>query len=327
MLSIKGLVYDLSDVPKPWAFEYYLKLKEKLRGQRVMVTSPFNVNDYIPSFSVLPAGSHGFYVFKDFSTGASGDSLDFVKQLFNLDSRAAAATKVIEDYREWSKNNKYEHVEFKQHEPFKVTEFTKRGWNTNDQRFWTDFNINSALLERYNVSPLESYVMSKQEDDQIRTINIMDRGYMYGYFKLDGTLYKIYQPYVKDMKFLKVTTYVQGTEQLTYQKKYLIIVSSLKDLMSLMTLGYNNIEAVAPDSENTMINPQIISSYKQKYKGICTLFDNDEPGMVATAKYHSNYEIPGVTLKLSKDLSDSIYDHGVPYTRQTLTPLLKQVLS
>jgi hypothetical protein len=169
--------------------------------------------------------------------------------------------------------------------------------------------------------------MSKQEDGQLKTITIEGRGYMYGYFKLDGTLYKIYQPYVKEMKFLKINTYVQGTEQLTYQKKYLIIVSSLKDLMSLLTLGYNNIEAVAPDSENTMISPPIISSYKQKYVGIATLFDNDEPGLTATSKYLQTYGIPGVTLKLSKDLSDSIYDHGVPHVRQTLTPLLKQVLS
>ena len=326
MLKTKGLIFELDDIPPTWVYEHYLSLKEKLSGQRVMVLSPFNANDKKPSFCLYTTDSSGRYRYNDFSTGLSGDQVEFVKEKFKLASRGEAYNKIIDDYRKWSLNNSYEATEFKPREPYKVTGHTKRGWNMMDKRYWTEYNIDSAILEKYNVAPLESYIMSKEENGETKTLVISNREHMYGYFRNDGTLYKIYQPYVKDMKFIKIRNYIQGTEQLTYQKKYLIIVSSLKDLMALMKLGYNNIEAVAPDSENSVIGPHIISSYKQKYKGICTLFDNDPAGFLAASKYHNNYGINGIKLDLSKDLSDSIKAHSAHVVRVVLTPLLKQAL-
>ena len=70
----------------------------------------------------------------------------------------------------------------------------------------------------------------------------------------------------------------------------------------------------------------MISAYKHKYKGICTLFDNDAPGIESMKKYKNKYDIPQVILDMSKDLSDSIKDHGIIKVKQTLTPLLKQAL-
>ena len=108
---------------------------------------------------------------------------------------------------------------------------------------------------------------------------------------------------------------------------YLVICSSYKDLIDFDTLGYSNAEAVAPNSENTLIPENVISAYKLKYKKICTLFDNDAAGIASMDKYQNRYNIPGVHLKLSKDLSDSIRDHGIHKVKEILTPLLKEVLS
>jgi hypothetical protein len=44
-------------------------------------------------------------------------------------------------------------------------------------------------------------------------------------------------------------------------------------------------------------------------------------------KYELKYDIPYVILELSKDLSDSLRDHGINKTRDTLTPLLKEKLN
>ena len=96
--------------------------------------------------------------------------------------------------------------------------------------------------------------------------------------------------------------------------------------MSFNSLGYNNAEAIAPDSENSIIPETTIIALKHKYKKICTLFDNDPAGIESMSKYTSKYEIPSVLLPLSKDLSDSVRDHGAPKVRHVLTPLLKEKL-
>ena len=75
-----------------------------------------------------------------------------------------------------------------------------------------------------------------------------------------------------------------------------------------------------------MIPEHIISAYKLKYKDICTLFDNDDPGIAAMTKYKDKYGIKSVHLDMSKDLSDSIKDQGIHKVKDTLTKLLKKAL-
>jgi DNA primase len=93
-----------------------------------------------------------------------------------------------------------------------------------------------------------------------------------------------------------------------------------------MKLGYNEAEAVAPDSENTVIAEHVISAYKLKYKNICIMFDNDEAGINAMKNYEMKYDIKSALLPLSKDLSDSIRDYGIRKVQEVLTPILKQAL-
>jgi len=201
-----------------------------------------------------------------------------------------------------------------------------RHWNTLDQKYWMGFHIGSRLLSRYNVVPLEYYIMQKtDENDSVSSMTIKGN-YIYGYFREDGTLYKIYQPKVKESKFIKVRDYIQGTEQLVFDKPYLIITSSLKDLMAYHKLKISNSEAIAPDSENTMIPENIMSSISSKYQGVCVLFDNDEAGIRAAEKYKLRYGFDYVVLELEKDLSDAIKVHGIDKVRESLLPLLKNSL-
>ena len=149
---------------------------------------------------------------------------------------------------------------------------------------------------------------------------------MYGYFKKDNSLYKVYQPKSSDYKFIKVSEYIQGYEQLTFTKKYLVICSSLKDIMAFTKLKYSNIEVIAPDSENTIISDNLIKLLKERYQAVCTLFDNDEAGIKAMTAYTEKYGIKGALLPLAKDLSDSTRDFGLLKTKEVLTPILKQAL-
>ena len=329
MISTKSLTSELGDIPREWVFEYYLKLNEKLCGQDVQIKSPFNAVDKVPSTYVYYSKSLSRYKFKDFSSGRNGDGVTLVQDLFKLSSRGEAAHKIITDYNQFTLNNKedYSLREFKIQQKYKVTDYVIRGWTNIDQKFWTQFHIGSKLLGHYNVKPLESYTMTKEIDGELQQLKIEGRHHIYGYFRADGTLYKIYQPMVKENKFIKVREYIQGTDQLTYKTKFLVICSSLKDVMAFMKLGYKEAEAVAPDSENTLIPEHVIASYKLKYSKVCTLFDNDKPGIEAMEKYGERYQLNGCILPMSKDLSDSVKDHDVIRVKEVLTPLLKQALS
>jgi hypothetical protein len=327
MISTKNLISDLKDVPREWVFEYYLNLKEKLTGQDIKILSAFNSKDKVPSMCIYHDLNTGFYKFKDFSSGNQGDSIELVKALFNMPTRGHATNKILSDYQEYVSNNtNLEQREFKIHDKFKVVDFEIRHWNTLDQQYWMRYKIGSKLLEHYNVRPLKYFTMEKKDLDDTLVSFKFERPYMYGYFRNDGALYKIYMPKNIDKKFIKAQNYVQGIDQLTFEKDYLVITSSLKDLMAFQKLQIVNAESIAPDSENTMIGEVIMNKLSKKYKSVIVLFDNDAPGIKAAERYKVKYGFNYVTLIMEKDLSDSIEKHGVDKTRGMLLPLLKQAL-
>lgn len=307
-------ISEIDRIPCSWIFEHYCNLTEKLHGQNVKILSMFNHKDTQPSMFIYLWNDDRYY-FKDFSAGKSGDAIKLVMQLYNL-NRYKAINKIIDDYK---KNDKPVIIDIKPVPSYKVTAHTKRNWTELDAKYWVQFNIGTSLLNKYNVFPIKEYTFSRNIDNKISEINI-DHKYIYGYFKNDGTLYKLYAPYSKQ-RFVKVKKYIQGTDQLEYKKPNLIITSSLKDIMSLDSLDLN-CEFIAPDSENTIISKKIISSYLLKYDNIFTLFDNDDPGHKAMAKYNNEYGIPSIHLNLSKDPSDSIKDFNKTTVKNYINPLI-----
>jgi len=321
MISTKTIISDVVDVPREWIFEFYLKLDEKLTGQDVKINSAFNPRDKTPSMCIYVDGRSN-YRYKDFSSGKGGDALDLVKDLFNLATRGTASFKVVQDYNQYLKDNGYsQNYTIKSQGRYQVSDYEMRHWTNFDQKFWTSFNISSNELEKYNVVPLDHYVLSRED----KSLTIKGR-YIYGYFREDGLLYKIYQPKSKDNKFLKVRDYIQGSEQLKYDKSYLIIVSSLKDLLALNMLNIGGVEAIAPDSENTMIPDSFMQNVLKKYKKVFVLFDNDDAGKQSAERYSSKYNLPVINFTLSKDVADALKEHGIEKTRSELFPLLKQAL-
>jgi len=315
---ITSQVYDIKEVPDHWIFEKYCNLSEKLLGQRVSIKSPFNPNDKNPSF-VIYLGNTG-YRFKDFSTGVQGTGIDFIKLIYNIDY-ITAVTKVLSDYNAADSSNTSEILL----SPVKydLSEFVVRSWNSIDAKYWSKFNISSSILEFFNVKPISSYKMKRISNDSEHEVKI-EKEMLYIFTRIDGTPYKIYRPN-QENKFLKIKSYIQGTDQIRYNQPNLIITKSLKDIMTLSTFGYNA-EFIAPESENVIIPEVIINMHKAKYKSICTLFDNDAAGLEAKALYKDVYGINGVVMPEFKDPSESVSIIGLEKSRSVLTPLLKEVL-
>jgi len=325
MLSTVNFITSIVDVPREWIFEYYLNLSCRLFGQTVKVKSAFNPGEKTESMYIYYDANKGYYRFKDFSSGFGGDCSNLVMELYNL-SRKQANLKIVLDYSKYIEDNNYDAVtEYKVAAAYRVSDFTIRNWNILDQGYWTEFKIGTKQLNKYEIIPLEYYVLSKREEE-IETSFTIKGEHIYGYFKEDGTLYKIYQPKNKEKKFIKVLNYIQGSEQLTYNTKYLLIISSLKDLMAFNALGIQNIEGIVPDSENSLLPDSLIEHYKQKYTKIITLLDNDNAGIAAMERYKEKHGINYVIPPAEKDIADCVKAHGIEKTRDMLLPLLKQAL-
>ena len=324
MISTKYLLRSGKDVPEVWIFEFYCKLSEHLTGQDIKIKSLFNPSEKTPSMCLF--AKDGKYYFKDFSTGKGGSAIKFVQELFNEDFYKSSM-RVVEDYNRFIlMNNGTQHKlsEFKVHSRYKVTSTTVRPWIIQDKNYWQDYGISSKLLDKYNVKPLESYKMDKEEDGEEKSLEIKGL-FIYGYFKQDGTLYKVYQPKVKEHKFIKVGSYLQGSEQLE-NHPYLIICSSLKDLLVVKSMGLS-IDVIAPDSENTTIKKETIEHYQSQYKKVVTMFDNDEAGINAMKKYKEVYNLDYVYFDLEKDVADAVKMHGQSKTFLKLLPAINKKLN
>jgi hypothetical protein len=323
MISTSKLITSLADVPKEWIFEYYLNLKEKLTGQNVKMLSVFNSSDKVPSMFVYFDAYSGFYKFKDFSSGRQGGYIDLVKYLYNLEMAPAIAM-IVKDYENYIKDNgTREEVALKIQDRYKVVDYEIRHWTNLDEAYWSQYKIGSKLLEHYNVAPLEFFKMEKEEEGETIS-HVFNRKYVYGYFRNDGTLYKIYMPKITDKKFIKVQNYIQGSDQLILNTDNLLITSSLKDLMCFVKLGYRNIQVIAPDSENSMLTEHTVNRLKSKFKKICVLFDNDTAGIASMQKYQDRFGFEPILLDMEKDLSDSVAVHGLIKVREKLDELIKK---
>jgi len=306
MFKTKNLVHDIKDVPTPWIFEHFCKLKEKLQGEDVKIKSLFNSKERTPSMCIYFDSKVKLYKYKDFSTGRGGSAIDLVKDLNNL-SYHKACNVIVEQYNDYVLHNNggYDVKEFKEQSKYKVHSYIFR----------------PKLLEEYCVRPLSYYTMIKDDKELVISGN-----YIYGYFTKGGELYKIYQPKTFDKKFLKIRDYLQG-EQHQDDNDYLIILSSLKDMMSLKSLKLSNINVMAPDSENSMIKKDVMEQFIEDYKKVIVMFDNDEAGIKAMEKYKTTYPaVEILLLPMSKDLSDSIKDHGAKAVRDRLVPLINKKL-
>lgn len=321
MFKTKNLVHDIKSIPTTFIFEHFCNLKEKLTGQDVKIKSVFNPTERTPSMCIYCTSS-GEYMFKDFSTGKGGSGVELIKLAHNL-SYHKACTLIVETYNDYVLHNNggYDVEKFIKASKYRVNNHKIRPWTTQDQYFWTQFNIGSKLLEAHNVKPLDSYSMTK--DDNSLCIKGL---YLYGYFKADGTLYKIYQPKTLDKKFIKVTDYIQGLHQCTGERN-LLITSSLKDIMSIKSLKLSHLDIIAPDSENTIIKQETMEDFEKKYKKIIVIFDNDEAGIKAMQSYKEKYPFIEIALlPMSKDVSDSIKDYGAKEVRNRLVPILDKKL-
>ena len=311
-LRTKQLDLKIKDISREWIFEHYLNLGETLTGQTVSIMSPFNAKDTNPSCKIYFNDSLGKYVFNDFSAGVQGDPTALVMNLFNLPTRLAAVTKIISDYKgNGGKEKKREKITVGKR--YKVNRFKTVDFNEEDLNFWKRFGIEIETLKKFNVKRISYFAMTKEGKEIL-----FNKGLIFGYFDRYRKLCRIYQPNNKDAKFIKVKDFIQGSNQLKYNCSTLVILSSLKDSMSFDEMNFEDCEVIAPESENIIIDKEVIDWFKFKYKRILILFDNDSAGIKAARKYKEEYDLDPILLTLGKDVAECVETFSLDITKQFL---------
>jgi hypothetical protein len=308
-------------VPSNRIFEKILNLEETLDGQSLKIKSMFNKEDKDPSMVIFLADDN-LYRFKDFSSGLYGDAIDIVLHIYNLPDRQLAYRKVLELFKD---DTTVESTVIHIPEIKEISNFETRKWNNADAAYWKQFGIGGTFLKLYNIKPLEKYTIKITRGDIERNMDF-EQNMCYGYFNNAQELCKIYQPNRSKAKFLKVKEFVQGEEQITFNKKCLIIASSLKDIGAFQSLKFKDIDLIAPDSENVTITQSQITKYQSHYEYIFTMFDNDIAGMAAMKKYKSLYNIPYIYFNIEKDMAECVKQHGIASTKIFFTPIFKDAI-
>lgn len=322
MLCSKNILTDINDVSPSWVFSYYCEIPlEEFTGAEFKSFSVFQ-QEKTPSMSFYVKDDK--YRFTDYSSGLFGDHIDLVMFLYKLKCGDACG-KILTDYNKWTikTGQAINYKQISKRNSFKVSEWDDRAWNKSDADFWIPFNIGTSLLREYNVKPLYSYTLKKgPEEFKVLGDNL------YGYFKKNGELYKVYQPFNQEKKFIKNKDFIQGSEQVK-KRPFIGYLSSLKDIMAFESLGLNA-DVKAPDSENTLLPDAVVKSDLEEYNGGFILFDIDqnEAGQKAAKRYQDVYGIPPVYLMMGpKDLSDCIKEFGPVKVRNRLVPLIDKVLN
>lgn len=166
-----------------------------------------------------------------------------------------------------------------------------RKWNVNDENYWlNNYGISLELLERYGIFPVNRYQQRNWDWSYFETKyqyddNEDDPCYCFT-FKSNNdsvTSVKLYRPFNKKFKWCGNVDScdIQGYDQLPDDGELLIIASSMKDLLTLTSIGYN---VIAPQGETIPMPKSIMNDLSKRFKRIVFIFDRDETGIKFSKK-------------------------------------------
>lgn len=286
------------------------------------ITSPIKQKDDNPSF-VLYNGKNGVS-FYDFSLGEAGDVFDLVKIKYGV-NYYGALLKIIFDFRLEDKfifnrgidvirqHSKpvLDNVSQRERQDI-IIDVKYRKWALYDVKYWGEYNISIELLERYDVYPIE-YIFFKFKGDINYKIKKADK-HAYAFLEEKDNIrrYKIYQPFNKKEKwfsnFLHGT--ISGWRQIDWEANHIIVTSSLKDTLTLVSIGFNSIN---PQSETNNFKKSVMKILNESFVDKYIFYDYDRTGISSAFRHvRENNFIPIFTkITKLKDPSDYGRNNGV----------------
>lgn len=280
-----------------------------------LIHSPLR-EDNKPSFSFYYLNED--LVFKDFSTGESGNLWTFLQKYTNK------TLDVIYD-------------EILEKNPKKATlktlvkptiEVVARSFNKDDLAYWDSYGISEETLKKGNVHAIQTLILNREGE---RVYYSVDKyAYVYVEFLDNQQVLKVYQPYSK-MKWLSNFTHeiIDLYSILPETGDNVIITSSRKDALTL--IENCNVPAICFNSETILPESKVMNNLRKRFKNVWVLYDNDYDKSVNVGDLSANTMIniypwlKKLTIPSeyeAKDPSDLVFK----YNREFLTQLIQNQL-
>lgn len=298
--------FILSRISQYDIFKYYCKnfveigkvFKSELRSDRN------------PSCSISMVGNNLFY--KDFATGDFFNCFKYVKVKYMCNFNEAL-TIISNDFNLLSSSIKYNVIKnnikhiysdiiaYKSKET--IIKPFYRSWNIEDVKYWGKYSIDIDILNKYNVYPCKSVVINDSVYESYKSSLI----YVY---KFEEDMYKVYRPLNDKYRWFSNTNknVIQGINNLENKCNILIITKSLKDVICYRILGIN---AIAPQSETSIIGEDIMHKLKNISDNIIVNYDGDKTGILASEQMCKKYNLNEFFIEGYKDISDYIMNEGI----------------
>lgn len=197
-----------------------------------------------------------------------------------------------------------------------------KDFSKSELEWWNDYGITSKILKKYHVFSCKNVFLNSNV-----LASSSDHNPIYGYYggKKDGVeLWRIYFPKRKSYRFISNwdSKKIQGLKQLPDKGKLLVITKSLKDVMTLYSLG---IHAIAPNSETLFIPDSLLEELKERFENIVVLYDNDLAGVSNMKKIRDKYGMKCMWIPRKLEAKD-ISDYHKKYGRKKTLELIKNAV-
>ena len=309
-------------------FNHYIPCGFEVNGNNI--SSPLRTGDSNPSFRVFTTNSGLRY--RDYGSNKAGDCFQFVSDLLNIPFHSALRQIDIDFnlklfvYNESTKTSEKEplitnNATLKPREKTKI-KFLPRPLNDEDLKYWGEFNISLKTLRHFKVRGVSKFHIFTPYSSFIKNADPLS--FVYNI----GSRVKFYQPKTNNSKYKFFGTTnrnsIQGYDFLDPSKKTVLITASFKEIFVLYELG---IQAIAPNSESTIIDKWIIEHLKQTYN-LILFYDWDEAGITNVKNHSKYYNLPYIIPDLNqigntKDFSDYSKAFGILKSEKLINNLLQ----
>lgn len=313
--------YLLSRANQETYLEYYLNIPVK----KGLFKSPLR-DDKSPTCAFY-RNNKGDIIFKDFSGHFSGNFIRVV--MYKYDCSYHKALRIIANdfgYIKCPKIKKNDKpVEIKE-ATFKdcgeaIIQIEAQDFTELELDWWLQYGITEDILKKFKVFSCKTVFLNGKIFTKSNSKHPIF-GYYRGKNEHKTELWRIYLPFhrSKEPRFLSnwKSIMLQGAKQLPKEGDVLVITKSLKDCMTLYSLG---ITAIAPNSENLFLTESQFNKLKMKFKRIILFYDNDSAGIHNMNKFHKMFNIDCVWIPRKynvKDISDFYAKYGKEETEKLI---------
>lgn len=256
--------------------------------------------------------------FRDFQGHFFGDCFDVVMKVRNCSFPDALSTVLNDLYHSNGSNRSIlkDTVPNREYKNFEVN--CRESWNSIDKAFWKPFGITSGILQKFEVFPMKfgwiNGTMVYRHKDS-------DPGYVYFVKENEDNSWKMkfYLPFrEKGKKFMGNcgADDLFGYNQIPEKGDSLIITKSLKDVMSLYSLGFTS---VGLQAESMCFSGNIWDDLSSRFTNIISLLDYDYAGVKMANHLKKKFNVPYMFLTngkfntydyKAKDISDFVKKYG-----------------